>query len=258
MRITFFKNYETGEVISVLDVVAQAKRGKKIVDKFCSVFHEDVSKKCVYMLTLTVHKAEDQEKALQDRSRFLNSYFQRIKRKGYKIRGVLCVTEPQKRGVIHFHIVFVTDKPLYFNKVPDWLKPDIECGRYKRLWKWGCTNIVRIDKSLRRYLAKYFCNSKKITKRGFMYLYDLRKLVGKNKKLVYSFINKQARNLAYKILSLPTSVYLQIKDMVKDIIDVKPAVDGFLIKFKFSGEYIFVPKPKFIFLGWKEIEFEGA
>jgi hypothetical protein len=256
VKAYYFKNCETGEEFFILDIFQQANRAKKAINKFCQTFKDYVSKGCVYMKTLTVHKFEDQEKALKDYSRFWNSYSQRIKRKGYKILGVLFVVELQKRGVIHFHTVFVTDKPIYFYSVPGWLKADVTSGRYKRLWSWGCTNIVRIEKSLKRYLAKYFCNSKKITKHSFTYLYDLRKVVGKGKKLFYCYVAKQARNLAYKLFNLPTSVYNKIRNRLQDILDIEPFfqdnIQGFLVIFRSSFE--FVSKPKYIFLGYKEIE----
>ena len=209
------------------------QRADRRIKAFCDLFQDFVPKGCVYMLTLTVAKAEDQERALRDRSRFWNSFSQRIRRRGYKILGVSWVLEFQRRGVRHWHFCFVVDRPLYARKVPSWLKADLG------LWSWGFTNIVRVERSLRGYLRKYFT-------KAMVYLQE--KLLPGERLYYVRVCAEKTRSVLYRLSRLPWSVAKQAEPGLVDFIEHEQDGDRGYV-FIYLDRWVFVCKPKFIFAG---------
>ena len=213
---------------------ARYQKADRRIKAFCDIFQPLVPKGCVYLLTLTVAKAEDQEKALEDRSRFWNSFFQRIKRSGRRVLGLCWVVEFQFRGVRHWHYCFVVDRPLYWHKVPDWLKADLS-----GLWSWGHTNIVRVERSLRGYLRKYFT-------KAMVYLQD-RLLPGE--RLYYVKVSPDnAKHVLYRLSKLPWTVAREAGPGLLDIQDhEQEGRRGWI--FIYPDRWSFIERPEFIFMG---------
>jgi len=101
----------------------------------------------VLMITLTIANKEDEDEAIEDFPRFRKRLYERFRRRGFKIYGSAWVIERQKRGVIHYHLVILTD--LNYSSIPEWLKPDLG------MWNFGLSRVERVRKSVRNYLSKY-------------------------------------------------------------------------------------------------------
>lgn len=210
-------------------------RASRRISAWAKTVQPFVSRSCVYMLTLTVARPEDEHRARSDRRRFWNSFSRRLRRHGFNILGFCFVTEFQKRGVRHWHLVFVVDRPLYSRLVPKWLKADLD------LWPWGFTNIVRIEKSVVGYLTKYL-------KKDFACALD--KLI-RNERLFYCRLDKKIQGLLYRLSALPWSIEKMFKKM--RVVDFcshsQDGLSGWLI-ITFDNVWRFIPRPNIKFGGF--------
>ena len=136
-----FLNKNTGEYIFINPLELRLSKLRKALSVFANwkdCVAEMVCDVDTIMVTLTYREID------AHRSRHVTEFLRKCKRCfGKKLQGYFWVAEMQKRGAVHYHVIFVVEKG---SRLP---KPD-EAG----FWEHGMTRIEKVN-HIYSYLSKY-------------------------------------------------------------------------------------------------------
>jgi|GEM_PF-4994826 len=199
------------------------KQRKKIIRKVIYLKKKFKHEK-KYFITITFRTFEDYIKFdREDRKRLMNNLI-----KNYGLRAAFSVVEPQKRRVLHIHLLVWMPKKIFID------------NQFKKIYRsLGMTNIVKVrNKYIIYYLLKYMLkeNQKEVikykNKQRFYSFYYKHKT--KNKEWVLlglSGVNKILRKYELKAYKVKDNKYIFLKNtIIRYRIDVKFIREGLYIR----------------------------
>jgi len=167
-----FVNILTGEYVKTTDYALRVKRKRKRIKTWAKLVSPLYAERKISVLFITLNYKNDSDFRKGQLRAFLNAYIQKLKYHGLEVLAYIWVLERgEKNGLLHYHIGLALNKRVYFEKLPDWIKPD-----KSRIWRYGHSRVEFVKYSVKRYLAGYLYKRLPCVPYSYVRLYDSSRL----------------------------------------------------------------------------------